>query len=369
MNTKSIFALAALFALSPVRPVVGAPAERILVVVSGYGKDGGKTQPGYDFGEFATAYSIFQSNGMHVDIASPLGGPVEPDEYNPEDELQRSVHDDPAVASKLARTRSIRDVNSRRYAAIFVVGGKGAMFDLPKATALQSVIAQVYEAGGVVAAVCHGPAALVDVRLSNGQYLVEGKAVNGFTNAEESLFGKRWASKFEFKLEDALKARGGRFESAPIMLEHVAVHDRLVTGQNPTSAASVADAVLRLLGKTPKPRRVDQKEATLKLIARILRDEPGAANMFRKNPQAFHGPLIATYGYYYGKLATDDRSLRHALVLLEMVPQMRNKKRLRLAVAVVYEKLKDKASARRVLEQLVQSAPDFAPAKEMLSRL
>ncbi len=371
MNTKSLFALFALcaFLMSPLRPAVSAPAERVLLVVSGHGKDGGKTQPGYDFEEFAKAYSIFASSGMEVDVASPLGGPVEPDEYNPDDAIQRSVHDDPAVSAKLARTLSIGDVNPGGYAAVFVVGGKGAMFDLPRATALHSVIATVYEAGGVVAAVCHGPAALVDVRLSNGRYLVAGKAVNGFTNVEESLFGKKWASKFAFKLEDALTARGGRFESGPIMLEHVAVDDRLITGQNPTSAAGVADAVLRKLGKTPRPRRADQKEATLKLIARILRDEAGAANMYQENPAAFQGPLIAAYGYYYAKVATGDRSLRHALSLMEMVPEIRNKKELRLAVAVVYEKLKDTASAKRVLEQLVHREPDFAPAKEMLGRL
>ena len=371
MNTKNISVFFALCALltSPAQPADGAPAERVLVVVSGHGKDGGKTQPGYDFEEFARAYSIFDSGGMDIDVASPLGGAVESDEYNPNDEFQRSIHDDPAVAAKLAGTLSIGNVKSERYAAIFVVGGKGAMFDLPKATALHSVIAQVYEAGGVVAAVCHGPAALVDVRLSNGRYLIDGKAVNGFTNVEESLFGKKWASKFAFKLEDALKARGGRFESAPIMLEHVVVHDRLITGQNPTSAAGVAEAVLRKLGKTPKPRRTDPKEATLKMIARILRNEAGAANMYKTNPGAFHGPLIAAYGYYYAKIATDDRSLRHALSLMEMVPEVRNKKQLRLAVAVVYEKLKDVTSAKRVLKRLVQNEPDFAPAKEMLSRL
>ncbi|MEO1335687.1 MAG: type 1 glutamine amidotransferase domain-containing protein, partial [Myxococcota bacterium] len=332
MNTKRIFAFLALNTLltGPSMPALGASSERVLVVVSGHGRAGGKTQPGYDFEEFAKAYAIFRSSKMAIDVASPLGGAVDADEYNPNDPVQRSVIDDPIVSAKLARTLSVGEVDPKRYAAVFVVGGKGAMFDLPQATALHAVIADVYEAGGVVAAVCHGPAALVDVRLSDGEYLVAGKAVNGFTNVEESLFGKKWASKFPFKLEDALKARGGRFESGPLMLAHVTVHDRLITGQNPTSAAGVADAVLRRLGKTPAPRPLDPKEATLKLIARILQDDPGAVDQYQKDPAAFQGPLIAAYGYYYSQVVTDHRSLRHSLSLMEMVPGMMNKKQLRL---------------------------------------
>lgn len=130
--------------------------------------------------------------------------------------------------AKLANTFPMERVEPGRYAAVFVVGGKGAMFDLPGSEALQSVIAKIYQRGGVVSAVCHGPAALVNVRLADGRYLVEGKAVNSFTNAEEALFGEKWALKYPFFLEDALTKRGGRFESAPMLLGHVARDGRLI---------------------------------------------------------------------------------------------------------------------------------------------
>jgi putative intracellular protease/amidase len=104
----------------------------------------------------------------------------------------------------------------------------------------------VYERGGVVAAVCHGPAALVNVRLSNGEYLVAGKEVSAFTDEEEV------AVKLErvvpFALEKTLRARGARFVEAPNFQKMVAVSERLVTGQNPASAMGVAEAVVKVLG-------------------------------------------------------------------------------------------------------------------------
>ena len=114
--------------------------------------------------------------------------------------------------AKLNNTLATNAVNANAYDAVFVVGGKGAMFDLPNDTALQSVIAQIYQQEGSVAAVCHGPAALVNVKLKDGSYLVANKAINGFTNQEEKLFGQKWINDFEFMLEDKLNERGAVFQ-------------------------------------------------------------------------------------------------------------------------------------------------------------
>ena len=121
----------------------------------------------------------------------------------------------------LADTRATRDVKAADYAAVYVVGGKGAMFDLPRDTALTSLLADAYERGAVVGAVCHGPAALVDVRLRDGTPLVHGKTITGFTNEEEALFGKRWAKEFPWLLEDRLVAQGAQWQEAPLMMAKV----------------------------------------------------------------------------------------------------------------------------------------------------
>ena len=191
---------------------------KVLMVVSSYGVDGGETRPGYEFDELAQAYLVFRHNDIAVDIASPKGGKVEADKYDKTTKFNADALSDTVFMAKLADTLATKAVNAKDYDGIFVVGGKGAMFDLPKDKALQGLIADIYEGKGSVAAVCHGPAALVDVKLSSGEYLIAGKAVNGFTLEEEARFGKKWASQFDFQLEDRLKERGGKFSSSPMML-------------------------------------------------------------------------------------------------------------------------------------------------------
>ena len=121
------------------------------------------------------------------------------------------------------------------------------MWDLPNDPQVQQITRIVYEQGGIVAAVCHGPAGLINVRLSNGEYLVSGKEVSAFTDEEES------AVKLErvvpFALESTLRERGARFVEATNFKPMVAISERLVTGQNPASAIGVAEAVVRLLSQ------------------------------------------------------------------------------------------------------------------------
>jgi putative intracellular protease/amidase len=108
------------------------------------------------------------------------------------------------------------------------------------------VAAAIYERGGVVAAVCHGPAALVNLNLSNGRYLVDGKQVSAFTNEEERAV--KLDTVVPFLLADALEQRGAQHQPAPLWQAQVVVSERLVTGQNPASAAGVAKSVVELLG-------------------------------------------------------------------------------------------------------------------------
>jgi putative intracellular protease/amidase len=115
---------------------------------------------------------------------------------------------------------------------------------------VQRITREIYENNGVVAAVCHGPAALVNVKLSNGAYLVADKHVSAFTDAEEA------AVKLEgivpFLLASTLQARGASHEAAPNFQAKVVRDGRLVTGQNPASAAGVAESVIAAVREAQK---------------------------------------------------------------------------------------------------------------------
>ncbi|HEX5792344.1 MAG TPA: type 1 glutamine amidotransferase domain-containing protein, partial [Rheinheimera sp.] len=280
-----------LFSLLPVLTLIPASAaaqpdnKRILLVLSGYGQQQGQKAPGYEFDEFAKAYLVFKAHGIDVDIASPQGGPVEADEYDPAKPYNQQVLNDTAIMAKLANTLSTAQLAAANYNGIFIVGGKGAMFDLAEDAALQQLIAAIYQQQGSVAAVCHGPAALVNVTLADGSYLVANKAVNSFTNEEEQLFGKKWLPKFKFLLQDKLIQRGGIFQASPIMLNHVVVDQRLITGQNPTSTVAVATALVKSLGITPLVMPPHKDDHTLALVAALLDGKPDAIQALASNPQ------------------------------------------------------------------------------------
>ena len=138
------------------------------------------------------------------------------------------------------------DVEAADYDAIYFAGGHGTMWDLPDNDALKRLTADIYEAGGVVSAVCHGPAALVNVTLSDGSHLVDGKELAAFTNDEEAAVELTEA--MPFLLETKLRERGARFKAAPNFESNVVVSERLVTGQNPASATGVAEAIVELVG-------------------------------------------------------------------------------------------------------------------------
>ena len=138
------------------------------------------------------------------------------------------------------------------YDAVYYAGGHATMWDLPDNIELAGVSSRIYEKGGVVAAVCHGPAGLVNIRLSDNEYLVAGKKVSAFTNDEERAVGLY--DIVPFLLEDTLKQRGAEHLAAANFQPQVIVSERLVTGQNPASAKGVAEAMLPLLASIENRR-------------------------------------------------------------------------------------------------------------------
>lgn len=357
--------LATLLMLSPSLAIAADP-PRALLVVSSEGRDAGKTRPGFEMDEFAQAWLILKANGFAVDVASPAGGAVEADKYNPEEPFNAELLADADATGKLAATLPTASVKAGDYAGVLVIGGKGAMFDLPGDTALQSVIAAVWQQGGVVGAVCHGPAALVDVRLADGRRLVDGRQMTGFTQEEEALFGKRWAKEFAFQLEPQLRGYGARWQEAPLMMPKVVVDGRLVTGQNPYSTAAMTEAFVQATGRQPVVRQPWRDERSMALVQAHLQDRgTAAASQLAGDPSAYHVELIGILGYYQVQAAQSDQAIADALSIMQLAQPHMNEPRLDVAMAEAHWRLGDGTTAKALLEK--HAALD--QAKALLARM
>ncbi|MCX7554694.1 DJ-1/PfpI family protein [Marinicella sp. S1101] len=356
-------------AAEPAKAQLDPNKPKVLMVLSGYGENQGETQPGFEFDELSKAYLTFRDNGVAVDIASPQGGAVEADQYDAKKDYNQTFMADQKAMNQLADTLALKEVNSQEYAAVFVVGGKGAMFDLPYDTNLQQIIASVYQSGGSVGAVCHGPAALVDVQLDDGSYLVAGKKVNGFTNEEEKTFGKKWVKHFDFLLEDKLKERKAQFQSSPMMLSHVAIDQRLVTGQNPASTVDTAQAMLVSMGITPNGGNQYSDDLTLKLVAEILKGNEQAIKTYRDNTDSYQPMIMGMYGYMYFTAAASDVEYQQALTLMQLAQKDMNHPKLDLQIAKAHLKLQQTAEAKSLLTDLVANNPDLTEAQTLMEQL
>lgn len=347
-------------------PAHATKPAKVLIVVSGEGRHEGQTRPGFEMDELSQAWLIFRDNGLAIDLASPAGGPVEADKYNPKATFNARLLADADATHALANTQATRDIRPDDYAAVYVVGGKGAMFDLPADPALKSLLSTVYDSGGVVAAVCHGPAALVDVRLADGSLLVSGRRITGFTNEEESVFGKHWAKSFPFLLEDAMRERGAQWHEAPLMMPNLVVDGRVITGQNPYSTTAVAEAIVRAIGQEPVARERWRDENTMALVQRHL-DGPAdeAQAELAASPKDFHVELIGSLGYYQLKAAQDDDAVRGALSVMELAVAHLPEPQLKLAIAEAHWRLGNAAPARTMVADLLASDPDMDEAKAL----
>lgn len=220
--------------------------DKILFVLTSHGEKGSTGQKtGYYLQEAAHPWHILSHAGFEIDFVTPQGGEPPVDGFNLEDPINKEFWDNTQVQRKLKNTLTAERVNPREYRAIFYVGGHGTMWDFAQNETLAKIAADIYENGGVVAAVCHGPAGLVNIRLSNGEYLVNAKTVAAFTNAEEEAVGL--TNIVPFLLESKLIERGAQHIPAENWQANVQISERLVTGQNPASAIGVGAAMLELL--------------------------------------------------------------------------------------------------------------------------
>lgn len=218
----------------------------VLLLLTSHGQMGDlDRETGYYVSEAAHPWKVFVEAGVPFEFVSVKGGQPPHDGLDLDDAVQKEFWEDDEVKALLASTRKVADVKAEDYSAVLVVGGHGSMWDLPDNPAVQRLLSTVYEAGGIVSAVCHGPGALSNVRLSDGTYLVSGKKVAAFTNEEEAAV--ELTDTVPFLLESRLVERGAVMQKAPNWEPSVVTDGRLVTGQNPASADGVARSVVKLL--------------------------------------------------------------------------------------------------------------------------
>jgi putative intracellular protease/amidase len=222
---------------------------KILMVLTSHdqlGDTGRKT--GFWLEEFAAPYFTFLDAGATVALASPKGGqpPIDPvsDETEGQTDATRRFKADAAAQAVLANTSRLADVTAGDYDAVFYPGGHGPMWDLAEDAHSIALIEAFWNAGKPVAAVCHAPGVLHRVQI-DGQPLVKGKRVTGFTNGEEE--GVHLTKVVPFLVEDELKRLGGLYEKATDWSSFAITDGKLVTGQNPASSKAAAEALLKLL--------------------------------------------------------------------------------------------------------------------------
>ncbi|RDK05755.1 type 1 glutamine amidotransferase domain-containing protein [Cupriavidus lacunae] len=222
----------------------------ILMVLTSHdqlGNTGHKT--GFWLEEFAAPYYVFKDAGADITLASPKGGqpPIDPKSDDPgaQTDATRRFQGDEAAKAALASTLTLDQVKADDFDAIFYPGGHGPLWDLAEDKRSVALIEQFDRAGKPVGAVCHAPAVFRYAKGADGEPLVKGKAVTGFTNSEEEAV--QLTKVVPFLVEDMLKANGGRFTRGEDWASHVVVAGRLVTGQNPASSEAAAQALLKML--------------------------------------------------------------------------------------------------------------------------
>ena len=227
-----------------------AQTKRILFVVTNHDKMGETEKPtGYSMTEVAGCWNELYNAGYEIDFVSPLGGKAPVDNFglNLSEKANSAFWNNPKERYKIEHTFKPSEVNSSNYDAIYFVGGHGAMWDFVQNDELAKITTEIYEKSGIVSAVCHGVAGLLNIKLSNGHFLIQDKKINGFTNEEELAIHLEKA--VPFMLETKLIERGGIFEKSGLWQSHVAIDQRLITGQNPASAKYVGLAILEQLKK------------------------------------------------------------------------------------------------------------------------
>lgn len=225
-------------------------SKRVLIFVTNHatlGEEGEKN--GTYLSELTHALEQFKKADLQYDLVSiyggsaPIYGHEDPENKDP---INEKFLSDEEFKSKLQNTLKASDIDESDYSAVFYPGGFGLLYDLSKDEQVSKITKNLYEANKPVGAVCHGPAGLLPIKLSNGKSILDGKHVTGFTREEEIAFGT--INKIPYLLEESLMSKAYKYSKLQPWSEHVIVDGILITGQNPASASLVGKEIVKQLG-------------------------------------------------------------------------------------------------------------------------
>lgn len=220
--------------------------KRILFIVSNahfYGDSDMNTSN--HFSEIVHAYDVFAKANYAIDFVSPKGGAIPIGYINTSDSIQKKYLYDNDFMDDLEHTKKPEEIIASNYRAVYYGGGGAAMFGVADNKSIQRISMQVYEEqNGIISTICHGTAGIVNLQAKDGSYLVAGKKVNGFPDAFENMKANYYKT-FPFSIQQMIEKRGGDFQFSSDGWDDFMVADgRLITGQDPSAAASVAKKVV-----------------------------------------------------------------------------------------------------------------------------
>ncbi|MCT4604370.1 MAG: type 1 glutamine amidotransferase domain-containing protein [Marinifilum sp.] len=221
--------------------------DRVLFALTSHFKDKNGWESGCYVLEVAVPYFHLIKNGIDIDFVSPKGGQVPVKKLDLDDPKVKCFLKDKKAKEKFINSYQPKDIDAEVYDAIYFPGGHGVVFDLPHNEEIADIASKIYENSGLVCAVCHGGAGLINLKRSDGNYLVAGKKLTAFSNNEEIAIGTE--NKVPFLLETVLKERGAIYSCKANWQEYVVVDGRLITGQNPASDLLMAKELVKALKK------------------------------------------------------------------------------------------------------------------------
>lgn len=226
---------------------------KLLIVVTNEAKYKSRNlETGLWLSEVTHLYALAKEHGYNITIASPKGGetPIDPESLKPLmlDQISKTYWSDSNFKDLLKHTKSLKEVSDQQFDCVYLAGGHGTMYDFPDNSDLQNILKEHFENNKIVSAICHGVGGLLNVKLSNGEYLIKDKKMTGFNWFEESLANRK--KDVPFNLESSLKKRTSNYTKALIpMTSKVVVDGNLITGQNPFSSKEMAEILIKQLKK------------------------------------------------------------------------------------------------------------------------
>jgi putative intracellular protease/amidase len=359
----ALLAVLSLFGIAQAEESTDKP--KVLLVASSYGVADDPKKPGMEFDEYSMAYQLLSPH-LQLELASPKGGKVEVGEYNKTKPYNAAVLASPDAMGLLANSKKLSDIQAKDYQAVLVLGGKGAMFDLAEHQPLQQLLADMAAQQKIIAAVCHGPAALLHVKNADGSLLLQGKKVAGFSNQEETMFAKEMLQLYPFLLQDGLTKAGALYQHTGPMLPLVVQDGKLITGQNPFSTPALVDAILTQLGLSTVTRQAYPDEQAVTLIQQFLAGQPIPPQLDEKLVDI---PLMAIWGYYYLQFAKADPERKQAVQVMELVSGSFTDPQFLMALAQGQLQLGNTTRAVELAKAVLKQQPDSKSAEQLLSKV